>query len=74
MTLPGLIQISASEHQFATLKSLLRMLSYGPPLTAEERHDGYSLLSALAEELEIDTMLSRRLEHRMAATRAGKAA
>jgi len=69
-----LSQISAAEYQNVTLKALRRMLSYGPPLTAEERHDGFSLLCALAEELEIDTMLSRRLEHRMAATRAGKPA
>jgi len=68
------IQIPAAEHQSVTLKALRRMLSYGPPLTAEERHDGYSFLCALAEELEADAMLSRRLEHRMAATRAGKPA
>jgi len=69
-----LIQIPAAEHQNVTLKALCRVLSYGPHLTAEERHDGFSLLCALAEELETDAMLSRRLEHRMAATRAGKAA
>ena len=67
-----LIQIPAAEHQNVTLTALRRMLSYGPALTAEERHDGYELLSVLQDLMQIDSSIAERIEAACDALRHGE--